>query len=85
MVEPKVIDLRTQPKGCSEHPLIRLKKAVASLKEGEVLKVVTDEEVVPLKTIEVMASKAGLVTEVVKVSEGVTEVVLRRGKVAGCR
>ena len=75
----KVIDLRTQPKGCNEHPLVRLKKEVTSLKEGEVLKVITDEEVVPLKTIKVMASRAGLTMEVVRTEEGITEVVLRKG------
>jgi len=79
VVELKVIDLRTQPKGCSEHPLVRLKKEVALLKDGEVLKVVTDEEVVPVKTIKVIASKAGLNIEIVRTEGGVTEVLLKRG------
>ena len=74
----KVIDLRTQPKGCSEHPLIRLKKEVASLKEGEVLKVITDEEVVPLKTIKVLSSKAGVDVKVLSSSGGIVEVLLRK-------
>jgi TusA-related sulfurtransferase len=78
VVRLRVIDLRAQPKGCSEHPLIRLKNDVISLNKGEVLRVITDEEVVPLEAIRVIAYKAGLTMEIARAEKGATEVVLRK-------
>ena len=54
------IDLREQPSSCSQHPLVRLKKITDKLKTGEAIEVITDEEVIPLSTLEIIAKKKNL-------------------------
>lgn len=74
-----VIDLREQPKGCREHPLIKLKNKVRKLGRGDYVKVITDISVIPLQTIKVIAEKNGLVMEVVREEDGVYELILKKG------
>jgi len=74
------VDLREQPKGCKEHPLIRLKREAESLSMGEELRVVSDEDVVPLEAIRIIASRAGLKLTKTRIAGKTLEVVLRKNR-----
>ncbi|WFO76070.1 sulfurtransferase TusA family protein [Desulfurococcaceae archaeon MEX13E-LK6-19] len=73
-----LIDLRKQPKGCKEHPLIRLKNTIRRMKKGESIKVITDTTTIPLRTIEIIARKNELKVEIIGKNNNVYEIVLRK-------
>ena len=74
----KEIDLRKQPKGCREHPLIRLGKEASSLKPGEELRVVTDAGVIPLEAVKLVARRKGLEIKETRIQGSIVEAVLIR-------
>jgi len=74
----ETVDLRSKPSGCSQHPLVKLKKLINQLREGGAIRVVTDERVIPVKTIEVIAKKKGLSLEIVSREGNVVEVYLKK-------
>ncbi len=71
-----IIDLRRPPPGCTEHPLVRLKKAVKTLRKGEIIKVITDSRRIPVETIRVIARKKGLSVKIVAENPPVFEVLV---------
>jgi len=72
------IDLRTQPKGCTEHPLVRLEKTIKGLKDGEGVKVITDVNIIPLTAVRLIAKRAGLKVRIIKEQPPLYEVILVR-------
>ena len=66
MEEVITIDLREKPRSCTEHPLVKLTKALKELKKGRVVKVITDNKIVPIETIKVLAKKNNLKYDIVK-------------------
>lgn len=61
------IDLRERKPGCTENPVIRLTQLLTRVEEGRaVLRVTSDEREVPLKVLEMLASKRNLKFEIVE-------------------
>lgn len=77
------IDLREQPKGCSEHPLIRLGREASSLKPGEELRVITDTGIIPLEAVMLAARRAGLEVRETRIEGELAEAVLVRPRGRG--
>lgn len=63
MEEP---DLRIKPKGCTDHPLIWLKKRMKNMEAGEKIVVVTDPAVIPPEAIRVMAAKQNIEVKIIE-------------------
>jgi len=59
------LDLRIQPRGCTDHPLIWLKKRMENMKTGEKIVVITDPSIIPPDAIRVMAARKNIVVEVI--------------------
>ncbi|MET1159736.1 MAG: hypothetical protein ABWW65_02135 [Thermoprotei archaeon] len=81
MSKPEIIkslDLRIKPAGCSQHPLIKLRKFVEKLSSGEGIKVVTDESIIPVSTLRVIAKRKGLKLEILRQEDRTVELVLYR-------
>jgi len=55
----EIIDLRETPKGCKEHPLIKLKRIISEMEHSSKIKVITNTKIVPLKIVEVLAKRKG--------------------------
>ncbi len=73
----EIIDLRRQPKGCTSHPLIRLKRFLEN-NDAEVM-VITDPEIIPIKTIEIIARKYERMIETIdEINNTVTILITRR-------
>jgi len=74
------IDLTQQPKGCAEHPLIRLKNVVEKLNADEAVEVVTDNSVIPVETIKAIARRKNLEVRVIEQSDPIYKLLLVREK-----
>ncbi len=76
----KIIDLRERPRGCVQHPLVRLERATDELKEGDTIIVITNEKIIPLETIKVIAKRKNLALEVLETSSDnkLIKVVLKK-------
>ncbi len=72
------IDLRVQPRGCKEHPLVRLEKKVKELSEGEKLKVILDANTIPLSAVKIIARRAKLKMSVLRENPPIYEVLLEK-------
>lgn len=57
----KKIDLTIQPEGCVNPPIVRLTRAIRELKQGEEIEVVYKEDLIPLKTLQLLSRKYGLI------------------------
>ncbi len=68
-MEETTIDLREKPKSCMEHPLVKLTKVLKKMKKGETVKVITDNKIVPINTIEVLAKKNNLKYDIIEENE----------------
>lgn len=51
------LDLRSQAKSCTEHPLVALQNALKHLGLGDKIEVITNEKVVPIGVVEIIAKK----------------------------
>lgn len=71
------VDLRTQPKGRTEHPLVRLKNILKDLNEEDKVKVTTDENIIPLTAIRL---KAGFEVKVISEKPPHYELILEKSK-----
>ncbi len=74
----ETIDLREKPSGCKQHPLIKLKNMLEKLGDGEAIKVITDERIIPLTTLRVIAEKKNLEINVLNREGSVVEVVIAK-------
>lgn len=74
----ETIDLREKPRGCREHPLIKLKRITSSMNKGSTIKVIGDNNIIPLKTIEIIAQKNNLKLNIIKRINEVYEVILEK-------
>jgi len=74
------VDLRTQPKGCTGHPLVRLKNILKDLNEEDKVKVTTDENIIPLTAIRLIAKKAGFEVKVISEKPPHYELILEKSK-----
>ena len=72
----EIIDLRETPKGCKEHPLIRLKRIVNEMEPGSKIKVITDTKVVPLKIVEILAKRKGAKYYSMKLEDSIYEIII---------
>jgi len=54
------IDLTTQPSGCSQHPLVKLKNLIDKLGVGEAIEVITNADIIPIETLEIIATRKNL-------------------------
>lgn len=72
------VDLTHQPKGCTEHPLIRLKNTIRDINKNIVIRVITDNNVIPLSTIKIIAKRMNLHMEVIKETPPIYEVILKQ-------
>ncbi len=57
----KKIDLTVQPEGCVNPPIVRLTRAIKELKLGEEIEVIYREDMIPLKTLQLLSKKYNLV------------------------
>ena len=72
------IDLTDAPKGCAEHPLIRLKRLIKTVGADTVVKVITDDEVVPVAVIKTLAKSSRMDIKVTVKTHPLYEIVLKR-------
>jgi len=72
----EIIDLRETPKGCKEHPLIKLKRIISEMEHGSKIKVITNTKIVPLKIVEVLAKRKGAKYVTTKINDNVYEVII---------
>ena len=49
------VDLHTQPRGCTDHSLVKLKKVLKSASRAGKVKVIADINIVPLTAVELIA------------------------------
>ncbi len=57
----KKIDLTIQPEGCVNPPIVRLTRAIKELKQGEEIEVIYKEDLIPLKTLQLLSRKYKLI------------------------
>lgn len=68
------VDFREKPSSCTENPVIKLKRLVKKLKDGEAVKVFADFNSTPKRFFELLARKENLKLEIL--SEGETSEIL---------
>jgi len=74
------IDLTQQPKSCAEHPLVKLKKVIDKLDVNEAIEVVTDNNIIPVETLKVIARKKNIEVRVIEQSDPIYRLLLVREK-----
>ena len=72
----EIIDLRETPKGCKEHPLIRLKRIINEMGHGSKIKVITNTKIVPLEIVEILAERKGAKYVSTKINDNVYEIII---------
>jgi len=72
----EIIDLRETPKGCKEHPLIKLKRIINEMGHGSKIKVITNTKIVPLKIVEILAKRKGAKYVSTKINDNVYEIII---------
>lgn len=67
MTDEYFIDLREKKPGCTENPVIRLTQLLSRVEEGKgILRVASDEREVPLRILEMLATKRNLKLQVLE-------------------
>jgi len=72
----EIIDLRETPKGCKEHPLIKLKRIINEMGHGSKIKVITNTKIVPLEIVEILAERKGAKYVSTKINDNVYEIII---------
>lgn len=72
----EIIDLRERPRGCKEHPLIKLKRIVNEMGHGSKIKIITNTRIIPLKIVEILARRKGAKYEYTKINDYVYEIII---------
>lgn len=72
------VDLRGKLKGCTQDPSVKLSSVLVGLRSGEAVKLLLNEEDLPLRALQLLALRRGLELEVLSRSRKVTQVILRR-------
>ncbi|MEM1675701.1 MAG: hypothetical protein QXX35_01505 [Desulfurococcaceae archaeon] len=70
------IDLTQNPESCSQHPLIRLKNIIEKLNFNEAVEVLTDNEIIPVKALEIIASKHNVELKIVESNKQIYKIIL---------
>ncbi|MEM0380372.1 MAG: hypothetical protein QXP71_03465 [Desulfurococcaceae archaeon] len=70
------IDLTRNPESCSQHPLIRLKNIIEKLNFNEAVEVLTDNEIIPVKALEIIASKHNIELKIVESNKQIYKIIL---------
>jgi len=71
------VDLTQQPRGCAEHPLVKLKNLIKNVSGDVIIKVKVDTTTIPLSTLKILSKRAGLNMEITKEEPPVYEVVFK--------
>jgi len=74
------IDLTVQPKSCTEHPLVKLKKIIDQLNINEAIEVLTDSNVIPVETLRVIAKRKNIELKIIEQNDSIYRVLMIRAK-----